>query len=154
MEYDGTTDTLRAYTRNGSRLELPEDMKDDLILANEVMEESKRPILSYIEKEIANPYVTWSALFATKLLGVIQARLYMGDFLLKDLQQDFRYTFCKDSWGYKHKRNNPQDQLDVFNSSSFASLSLLYILESQKNRAYRPKKIRHKKIQIKTISRI
>jgi len=39
MEYDGRTDTLRAHTRNGSRLELPATMKDDLITADLMLKE-------------------------------------------------------------------------------------------------------------------
>lgn len=77
---------------------------------------------------------TFDAWFESKYGGYLQSRLYAGTFNIKDIIQDFSYHFETWSWSDLELRRpapkflngiyEKELTLNVFNSSSFASLSL------------------------------
>lgn len=127
LEYDGKT--LRANTREGSKLELPEHLRDQLILRKRI----EANLWKDIEWQLDTPYpFTWHELFTTKLIGLVQARMYSGTFNLGKLEQDFRLTYGKNSWVSYHDKKD--GRMTVFNSSSFASTSLNQILRNKERK--------------------
>jgi len=127
-------DLFRAHTRKGSRLGvLPKDVllgelfyelhdKCQALTVEEALkliDEASDTFRSYPE-----PQLSFNKIFTSKLAGFIVSRLYAGKWNLDDLHQDFNMSFVKSSWmGSKLCRH----ELDIFNSSSFASLSLANI---------------------------
>lgn len=90
----------------------------------------------YLDLEFFNPYrYTWRKLFSSKLIGFIQARLYQDHLNLSNLEQDFTLTFGRDSW-LDLKDSVRTSDWTIFNTSSYASLSLWNHLESMKARFY------------------
>jgi hypothetical protein len=58
--------------------------------------------------------------------------MYQDGWNMKDFVQDFSYTFCKNSWSDRRRRREIQlKPLDIFNSSSIASQSLLNMLKGR-----------------------
>lgn len=113
MIYDPFDQTIRASTRNGSRLKLTENW-NELIIAYDKRSGVYHP----------KDNKTWELWIASKLMGFLQARMYSGSWALEDLIQDFTMWYKEGSWSSKYTRLEDVE-MDIFNSSSFAS-SWLY----------------------------
>jgi len=127
-------DLFRAHTRKGSRLGIqPKDVllgelfyelhdKCQALTVEEALELINKASDSF--KHYPEAELSFNKIFTSKLAGFIVSRLYAGKWNLDDLHQDFNMSFVKSSWmGSKLCRH----ELDIFNSSSFASLSLANI---------------------------
>jgi hypothetical protein len=130
LNFDGKT--LKARTRNGA----------DLILDHKKLEMIEEHL---IEREgqsaLKNRRGTWKEIFRSKLIGFIQSRLYQNKWNLRELEQNFSYTFIHGSWA--DKEINKSRGLNIYNSSSFACLSLWNMLRyNQKLRKPRRNLIR------------
>jgi hypothetical protein len=61
------------------------------------------------------------------VMGFIQSRLYSGSWNLEEFTQNFELEYIRSSWVDKYG-GSQGGQIDVFNSTSFASYSLTHIL--------------------------
>ena len=125
MEFDGIT--LRGSTRNGSTLEVSEDIHT-LIESLRLWEEGHYDYsLDTLKGTRETPYKeSWEYLFASKASGFIQSRLYQHKWNLDYLMQDFRFHFESGSWVSKNidKANGPWRELTIHNAGSYAARSL------------------------------
>jgi len=117
LVYDPFTDTLKANTRKGSKLEL--SLKHDSGIDIETIIK-EMDLLQGIYHPKGRK--SWEMMINSRLAGWIQARLYGGSWNLDSFFQDFTYTFSSKSWskkiGNKCDRNV---EVGIFNSSSVAS---------------------------------
>lgn len=130
MEYDGTT--LRAHTRRGSALEVGSNIKQAIRSIRQYEQKNYTGMINTMSNSRSASLVSWQEIFSSKLIGYIQSRLYQGDWELKDLHQDFNLSYIPGSWYSKKKGNVPF--ASVFNTSSYASLSLYNIFRRSKIR--------------------
>jgi len=82
LEFDGQT--LKAKTRKGS----------------ELLFDKHNLVMDYLAREwktTPSPF-SWSYLARSDIMGFFQARLYQGDYNLKNYSQDFRLKFTPGSW--------------------------------------------------------
>jgi hypothetical protein len=128
LEYDGTN--LKANTRNGSTLVLSEDIKK-AILQIESLKDSGVDKLQGTSK--GN---TWQKIFDSKLAGWIQARLYEGKWNPR-VDQDFRVKMVNGSWGDIVRTKVESNTLQLHNTSSYASKSLVNLLRRTNQKANR-----------------
>jgi hypothetical protein len=118
---------LRANTKKGSRLIYNLEDLVELWDKGKLREDS----ISYIKRH--NPERidkdSLMELANSMLLGMIQNRLYVGRYNSMEIEQSFELTFCRSSWVEKHLNNprRPYVNMNVFNSTSFASHNLLQI---------------------------
>lgn len=129
LEFDG--ETLRANTRNGSRLVLNGDVRKALHFINQLEHEmykdvsKKSGFISSKERVLDN----WYNLFKSRLIGHITSRLYIGSWNQSDIVQDFLLKFVSTSWlDLKWKSLTRHKWYTIFNASSYASWSLAEIL--------------------------
>lgn len=146
LECDG--DKFRANTRKGSTLELTgreillgelfaelHDKCQELTVdgAIELLSNTIEEHKTYDVKE------SWEKIFQSRLSGWIVNRLQSGDWNITEWKQDFNLKFINSSW--MSTKMNPGG-LDIFNSSSFANLSLLNMLRwNQKLRKERKPRV-------------
>lgn len=93
----------------------------------------------------ASPKSNWESLIKSHLLGYVQSRMYLGEWNPDLVRQDFTLSFKHASWIWSYKTlleskrlSSPspiveETQLDIFNSSSVASKSLLNYLKGKRN---------------------
>lgn len=142
MTYDGELNELRASTRTGSKL-----LMDQIALLKEVREreiafssdiEPKPAYRVSPEAEKKRPEEnTWEQFIHSSIAGFIQSRLYSGSWNLEGFEQSFDLDYVKSSWVDKCGPR-VSTHLTVFNSTSFASYSLVKILSriSKKRRKW------------------
>jgi hypothetical protein len=82
LEFDGQT--LKAKTRKGS----------------ELVFDKHNLVMDYLAREwkTTPSSFSWSYLARSDIMGFFQARLYQGDYNLKNYSQDFRLKFTPGSW--------------------------------------------------------
>lgn len=135
LSFDGNI--LKANTRKGSELEVKNWVRiltklDSSISTLKEGLTSVEDILKWIEERQATltdehgyfSKSSWENVFKSRLIGFIQSRLYQGHWNLENLHQDFQMSFVNGSWMDTKLR---KEKLDVFNSTSYASYSLLNI---------------------------
>jgi hypothetical protein len=148
LVYDPFKDELRANTRKGSKLIFD---KQELMKADN-MREALRSVLPNHDLEVSADLETdailndlsvgnnslkdmkldtWDEWMLSKIKGFFVSRLYSGSWDLKELEQDFNYTFVRNSWASRSGRWQGDIHIDIFNSSSIACRSLLNALRSQ-----------------------
>jgi hypothetical protein len=140
LTYNGKE--FQAETRKGAKLLLTQEIKDlikdfDLITnENNLNDEElyrklkKAGLRNNLYKKVDSKY-SWEDYFKSKLMGFIQNRMYSNSWNLEDLQQDFNLNFTNSSW-INTSLNKKGNNLDIFNSSSYASWSLCNILRWNK----------------------
>lgn len=116
LEFDGIKNELRARTRKGSELIYSMDQLVRLLRLREIL--TNYPWREF-EKRSKWVYGSFNELVNSSVWGLIQNRLYSGDYTLKNLEQDFRYTFINGSWSEKKGAD-----LNIFISTSFATKDL------------------------------
>jgi hypothetical protein len=82
----------------------------------------------------ARKNLTLHDLIKNRLFGLIQSRLFQGNFNLENYEQDFRLTFKHKSWCHYNKKFNRFNKVNVFTSSSFACQALLSALKNVKSK--------------------
>jgi len=134
LEFDGRE--LHANTRNGSKLLLTRDIKQAIQAINHLehemwRDESKHSgFMSSKERVLDN----WYNLFKSRLIGHLVSRMYIGDWTLKDYEQDFGLKFVTTSWlDLKWQSLKAHKPYTIFNASSYASWSLAEILRHRYN---------------------
>lgn len=139
LTYDGWGDRLFASTRNGATLEFD---KDDLVEAiayrNSQGSHDNDPNTPDYGGNIAE--VTkrnWQAFAKSSIAGFIQSRLYGDSWNLEGYEQSFELDYIRSSWVDKFGARYSKMRMDVFNSTSFASYSLLQILSRPSQRRRR-----------------
>lgn len=146
LECDGKL--FKASTRKGSKLELGyrEHLLGELFeqLHDKVQALSVEEGIKLLEESVEKQdYPTakgsWLKLFNSKLAGWIVNRMQSGSWDQQDLEQNFRMTFSSSSWMNSKLCHH---ELNVFNSSSYASLSLLNMFRwNSKMRRYLKKSL-------------
>lgn len=137
--YNGDENVWKAQTRKGSNLAVTQEIKDVSEIIEhvrqkkpETMTMSHEEVIRYLsEIETDENYESrgkgsWIEFFKSKIIGFIQNRIYSGDWNLKNIVQDFEFHYVKKSWVESKHRIENWD-LNIFNSTSYASLSLLEI---------------------------
>jgi hypothetical protein len=117
LEFDGIT--LKAKTRKGADLILDQKRLD--LIEEHLIDREDTPQSQFIKN---GP--SWQEYFRSKLTGFIQSRLYQNNWDIKDLEQDFQMSFINNSW-MTSKLNKTPSRLTIYNSSSFASDSLINV---------------------------
>lgn len=133
LSYDGTT--LSANTRKGSKLILAEEEKE-WIIALEWFEDNHAtyvPLSSGASNLNTRFGDTWDSIMKSRYWGLIQSRLYQGSWDTKELIQEFDFKYKEKSWCdiYVERWRSITKEMNVFNSSSFASESLFKILRGE-----------------------
>jgi hypothetical protein len=91
LEFNGNSCLLRAKTRKGSELIYDKQQLVDLIRERDL-------ILKYgynHDRQIEQ--TSFSALVSSSVYGLIQSRLYTGNWTLENIEQDFRMKFIRGS---------------------------------------------------------
>jgi hypothetical protein len=145
LEFNGKE--LYANTRNGSKLLLTKDVRQAVHAINTLEHEMWRDIskhsglMSSKERVLDN----WYNLFKSRLIGHLVSRMYIGDWNLKDYEQDFGLKFVTTSWlDLKWQSLKAHKPYTIFNASSYASWSLAEILRHRyKSKPQIPKEIEY-----------
>jgi len=140
MEYDGKLNKLTAKTRNGATLEFSGGI--DTILSSIALWQAgdHQASLNYLYgKDEILLHQSWDAKFKSKLIGYIQSRLYQDKWNLDDIEQDFELTYGSGSWMDYASKKWTLPHMDVFNSTSYASHSLLNFLRHSQG-LHRPRR--------------
>jgi retron-type reverse transcriptase len=139
---------LSANTRKGSKLVFNSKVAEFLKLEETRLEQGielnkVQQVLEFIDKSKKLPYSSsgsWFEYFKNKTVGFAMSRLYNGEWNLEHLEQDFSYSYGKTSWSALIGTSYSVD-LDIFNSSSYASQSLVKIFQwNQKSKHNKKKK--------------
>lgn len=120
MEYDGSTEKLRASTRKGSGLLFD---KMDLVKVHDLSHKIPENNTESWFKVWKDKY-TFEDLVKSKLFGFIQSRLYQGSWNMEGYEQSFEMTYKKESYcaySMKIKSKQHRDNMNIFNSTTFAS---------------------------------
>jgi hypothetical protein len=75
---------------------------------------------------------SWLRFVRSSISGFVQSRLYSGSWNLEGYSQSFELDYIRSSWVDKY--GTSYKEIDVFNSTSFASYSLCHILSRQSMR--------------------
>lgn len=129
--YNPWKDEFRASTRKGAELVYD---KEALLRADYLRDlDPERNLFDYIRDSYHETRQRkWEDFIKSKLIGFITSRMYQDSWNMKSFVQDFSYTFCKNSWSDRRRRREIQlKPLDIFNSSSIASQSLLNMLKGR-----------------------
>jgi retron-type reverse transcriptase len=129
IRYDGIRGELSANTRKGSQLIYDKEGLIDLLRFREIYSTTsgssrKKP--------------SFENMIKLNIWGLIQSRLYGGKWN-PDFEQDFSYSFVRGSWAHVKRKMIEIEELNVFNSTTFASKSLAYVLKHL--RALKPKEV-------------
>lgn len=108
MEYLHKSNTVRGSTRKGSKLMLDWDKIYGITESNQFSREE---------------------FVKLKCFGFIQSRLYQGSWNTEDIKQNFNLTYSPNSWV---KKKISKHNIDIFNSSSYASEWLVKMLKVTK----------------------
>jgi len=129
---------LEAATRKGSELKYDKEMMVrvyNLLEGKELTKEVRKTIATiswgHIWEKSKEGATSWEDLMKSSLFGLIQSRLYQGSWQLDEVIQDFSLDYKAKSWVEKYKSN--WLDINVFNSTSFASGHLLTLLKNQKH---------------------
>jgi hypothetical protein len=71
---------------------------------------------------------SWLYFIKSSLSGFVQSRLYQNGWNLQEFEQNFDLNYIKSSWVEKYAPSI-KTRLTVFNSTSFASASLMLLLK-------------------------
>jgi len=123
LTYDGKKNKLYAATRNGSTLEFDKHELVDAIAARETGDKAKE-FYEDTPREVSQR--SWLRFIRSSISGFVQSRLYSGSWNLDGYSQSFELDYIRSSWVDKY--GTSYKQIDVFNSTSFASYSLCHIL--------------------------
>lgn len=151
--YDGLKDSLQGATRKGSTLKTTEAIKSliaSLDLLNKTyhekvdLEKQKGNVNAYDLLGSASSFKltnqSWDRTFKTHMMGLWMSRFYIGNWDQFSINQCFDLTYRKGSmlWKYCEKYITRNQNLTVFNSSSFAVYTLINIFDWNADR-YRAK---------------
>jgi hypothetical protein len=128
LEFDGRM--FSASTRKGSRLVYTSSVKTALKQIDE-----KLALLSStgLSENVKTEY-TWDAVFKSKYIGWVQARLYEGNWN-PEVVQDFELKFGNGSWGTLKGREF-HAKFTLSNTSSYAAKSLVNLMRYSKGQRY------------------
>jgi len=147
---------VRAHTRKGSRLSLSRREMKLCDLFSELHEKLQALNLDEalelfnttleLHKTYPNPTESFERIFKNRIAGFVISRLQAGSWDLQNIEQCFNLKFTSTSWMSSKLNKYRGEDLDVFNSSSYANLSLLNLLRwNQKLRSLK----KHARVGVK-----
>jgi Reverse transcriptase (RNA-dependent DNA polymerase) len=127
LVFDG--ESLMAKTRTGSSLKLIGKIEQLAYIINWLEANEYKQSEDYVPQLALK--TNWEELFKSKLIGWIQSRMYIGEWDITEIRQDFTLQFQNQSWtqlniGSTMKR--AKADIDIFNLSSYACESLVNLL--------------------------
>jgi hypothetical protein len=121
---------LKGFTRKGSRLLLTRDLAtfcrlEEVRIKQGLNLRDAEALNQFLSKESEYPRKdSWEKFFRNKTFGFAVSRLYNGQLNLEGLEQDFEYKYINNSWAALVGSTLTNVELNTFNSSSYANLSL------------------------------